>query len=213
MNTKEKNAKTTKNSLTAEDGGLISFKEINKIKPGYFWYHDDTFSKDFLPNKELKALVEIVEDKVIYGNLTVNAHYEEYFAEYKKQSTWKGCRDFRSVYVFSALRYLTFDELSKLLNSDIYPCKQNEKLVLYTRRQFEELKKVGNMLEKILIKFKNPYKVFRVYDEWTSSYFYDNDNDGRKYHLYCKGINYNFGYTEAMDAKKAYTPVLAMKVK
>ena len=50
----------------------VSQIDINKVKPGDYWYVDNTFSDEKVRGKKVKAIVELVENGVIYGNLTMS---------------------------------------------------------------------------------------------------------------------------------------------
>ena len=81
------------------------------VKPGYYWYEDDTFSKKRIPDKKIKAIVELVEDGFIYGNLTISE-----LLTIKEQQ-------------------LTYDEAKRFFEGFSYPCKENEKIVWYDIHQ------------------------------------------------------------------------------
>ena len=46
--------------------------DITQVGVGMFWYEDDTFSFDRTTDKKIKAIVELVENNVIYGDLTAS---------------------------------------------------------------------------------------------------------------------------------------------
>lgn len=46
--------------------------EKRRVKSGYYWYEDDTFSYSRIPDKKVKAIVDLVEGGYIYGDLTVS---------------------------------------------------------------------------------------------------------------------------------------------
>ena len=85
--------------------------DITQVKVGMIWYEDDTFSFDILP-KKIKAVVELVKGGIIYGDLTAS----ELFAIPERPMSW-----------FSAKQF--FDKFS-------YLCKDNEKIVWYSIKQF-----------------------------------------------------------------------------
>ena len=81
--------------------------EKRRVKPGYYWYEDDTFSKSKSPNKKVKAIVELIEEGYIYGDLTAS-----------------------DIFPIKELQ-LSYDDAKKFFESFSYPCKKNEKLVWY----------------------------------------------------------------------------------
>lgn len=64
--------------------------DICQVKPGMIWYEDDTFSFERLTGKKIKAIVELVDNGVIYGDLTVSE--VRYIPE--KYMTWYEAKDF-----------------------------------------------------------------------------------------------------------------------
>ena len=46
--------------------------KLSKIKLGMIWYEDDSFSFERIANKRIKAVVELINDGFIYGDLTVS---------------------------------------------------------------------------------------------------------------------------------------------
>ena len=46
--------------------------DIKQVKKGMFWYEDDTFSFERVPDKKIKAIVELAKDGVVYGDLTAS---------------------------------------------------------------------------------------------------------------------------------------------
>ena len=87
------------------------------IKPGYYWYEDDTFSRSRIPDKKIKAIVELIEDDFIYGDLTAS----ELFTIKEQQLTW--------------------DDAKKFFENFSYPCKENEKIVWYNIHQLTKVLK------------------------------------------------------------------------
>lgn len=43
-----------------------------QVKVGMLWFEDDTFSFERVPNKKIKAIVELIDRDIIYGDLTVS---------------------------------------------------------------------------------------------------------------------------------------------
>ena len=94
----------------------VSKIDIKKVKPGNYWYEDDTFSDEKIKGKKVKAIVELVEKGVIYGNLTMS----------------QLCKVERVV-----LR--NWYELKEWIENFKYPFKPNEYLAWYTREQLLEV--------------------------------------------------------------------------
>lgn len=43
-----------------------------QVKVGMLWFEDDTFSFERVPNKKIKAIVELIDQGIIYGDLTAS---------------------------------------------------------------------------------------------------------------------------------------------
>lgn len=81
--------------------------DITLVGVGMIWYEDDTFSFEKLTDKKIKAVVELVKDGVIYGDLTAS----ELVDVKEERLHWA-----------AAQRYI----------HDLrYPCKNNEKVINY----------------------------------------------------------------------------------
>jgi len=50
----------------------ISRHGIPNVKKGMIWYEDDTFSFERMTNKKIKAVVELINDGFVFGDLTVS---------------------------------------------------------------------------------------------------------------------------------------------
>ena len=50
--------------------------DITKVKSGMFWHEGNLFSFERLPDKKIKAVVELVEDGIIYGDLTASELFD-----------------------------------------------------------------------------------------------------------------------------------------
>ncbi|MBR5154545.1 MAG: DUF1566 domain-containing protein [Alphaproteobacteria bacterium] len=120
----------------------FSKTDYDNIKPGMFWYEDDTFSINRTMDKKIKAIVELVEDGIIYGDLTAS----ELFDVYEKDMTWNDVRKF-------------FEKFS-------YPCQKNEKIVWYSIEQFETVYKHYKAIKKA---FEKLHKPFRGVWYWSST--------------------------------------------
>ena len=55
---------------SADEVELIPLTKDNlsKVKPGMFWYEDDTVSTDLSKEKKLKSVVLLVQDNIVYGD-------------------------------------------------------------------------------------------------------------------------------------------------
>lgn len=102
--------------------------EKKRVKPGCYWYEDDTFSKSRIPDKKIKAIVELVEGCFIYGDLTAS----ELFSIDEQRLSYNDAKKF-------------FEEFS-------YPCKENEKIVWYDIHQLHEIHKHYSMkIERVVM--------------------------------------------------------------
>lgn len=105
--------------------------DISQVEVGMYWYSDNTFSFNRLHDKKIKAIVELVENRKIYGDLTAS---ELYNIEEKAVNWFEG-RD--HIKRFS------------------YPCNKDEKIVSYDCYQiqkigrFRECDKVKKAFEQI----------------------------------------------------------------
>ena len=97
--------------------GCISLTKSNlsKIQVGMLWYEDDTFSIERVTDKKIKAVVELIEDGIVYGDLTAS----ELFEIQEQELGWY--------------------EAEKYFKNFSYPCKENEKIVWYFVEQLEEV--------------------------------------------------------------------------
>ena len=66
----------TKSPLGKEAEKSCSKISIKQVKAGMFWYEDDTFSFGKIADKKLKAVVELVYNGVIYGDLTASELFD-----------------------------------------------------------------------------------------------------------------------------------------
>ena len=117
--------------------------EKKRVKPGYYWYEDDTFSKSRIPDKKVKAIVELVEEDCIYGDLTVS----ELFPIDEQR--------------------LSYDNAEKFFEEFSYPCKDNEKIVWYDIYQLSKIKEYYSMkIERVVMEMsKSP----RRRGQWSCS--------------------------------------------
>jgi len=137
----------TKSSLGKEAKKSCSKISIKQVKAGMFWYEDDTFSFGKIADKKLKAVVELVRNGIIYGDLTAS----ELFDIPEKCMNW-----------FEARRF--FKEFS-------YPCKENEEIVWYDNSMFDEIYDAYSPVEKA---FEELHKPYRSGNYWSSTE-YGND--------------------------------------
>jgi len=119
--------------------------DITQVKVGMFWYEDDTFSFDRIMDKKIKAIVELIEDGVVYGDLTAS----ELFDVPDVEITWRDAERF-------------FKEYS-------YPCRENEKIVWYNIKQFQGIYDNYNAIKKAFDKLQ---KLYRIGIYWSSVEYY-----------------------------------------
>ena len=116
--------------------------KFSQIKVGMLWYEDDTFSFERVAGKKIKAIVELIEDGVVYGDLTASELHNI-------QEQKLDCYD--------AKQY--FEKFS-------YPSKVNEKIVWYS---VDQLVKVYRTYEYVRKTFKKIGKQFREGWFWSST--------------------------------------------
>jgi hypothetical protein len=121
--------------------------DINQVKPGMIWYEDNTFSFDKQADKKIKAIVELVENGVIYGDLMASEMHDISDVEI----TWPDAKKF-------------FKEFS-------YPCEKNEKIVWYNIDQFRRIYDYDNY-HTVKKAFDKLQKVYRIGIYWSSSEYY-----------------------------------------
>ena len=151
--------------------------DITQVKVGMIWYEDDTFSFDILP-KKIKAVVELVKGGIIYGDLTAS----ELFGIPERPMSW-----------FSAKQF--FDKFS-------YPCKDNEKIVWYSIKQFENVYKTYEWVRKT---FDIIHKQYRKKSYWSST----------EYNSFVAWKQmFDSGYGLALDKYNCFyvRPILALEV-
>jgi len=127
--------------LAKKDVG-VSAKTIDilQVKSGMFWYEDNTFSYERLTSKKIKAVVELVENGVIYGDLTASE-----LLDIKEQK-------------------LPWDEAKRFIEEFSYPCQSNEKIVC---NGIEYLEKVYSTYELVKQAFCEVGKPFRKGYYWS----------------------------------------------
>lgn len=102
--------------------------EKKRVKPGCYWYEDDTFSKSRIPDKKVKAIVELIEGDCIYGDLTAS----ELFPIDEQR--------------------LSYNDAKKFFEEFYYPCKDNEKIVWYDIYQLGKIKEHYSMkIERVVM--------------------------------------------------------------
>ena len=116
--------------------------DISLVEPGMFWYEDNTFSDVRLTSKKIKAVVELVEDGVIYGDLTAS----ELLDIEEQKMPW--------------------DEAKRFIEEFSYPCQENEKIVWY---DIGRLEKVYGIYEVVRQAFYRVGKPFREICFWSST--------------------------------------------
>ena len=89
--------------------------DITQVKVGMIWYEDDTFSFDRITGKKIKAVVELVENGVIYGDLTASELFDA-----------RG----------SSMPWMFVNEYIENYN---YLCQKNEKIIWYNMRQLIDI--------------------------------------------------------------------------
>lgn len=122
---------------------LFNKYELSEIRPGMFWFDDDTFSTIRLPDKKIKTIVELVKDNIIYGDMTVS----EIFNIKAKMMFW--------------------DEIEEYISACQYLCNVNEKVVSYPVECLEEVLKTYDSVKRVLSESlgKKPRKKW----QWSSS--------------------------------------------
>ena len=155
-----------------------------KIKPGMFWYDDDTFSFERTASKKIKAVVELVEDGVIYGDLTASELF--------------GIPE-RPMSLFSAKQF--FDKFS-------YPCKDNEKIVWHNIDQLQSVYKNYNAVKEAFSKLN---KMYRKSVYWSSTEYKSSVKDSNTFAL---DIDFNTGSRLVDHQYNCFyvRPALALKV-
>lgn len=158
--------------------------DICQVKPGMFWYEDDTFSFDRTTDKKIKAIVELVENGIIYGDLTAS----ELFYIFERPMSW-----------FSAKQF--FDKFS-------YPCKDNEKIVWHN---IDQLQSVYNNYNAVKEAFSKLNKMYRKSVYWSSTEYKSSVKDSNTFAL---DIDFNTGSRLVDHQYNCFyiRPVLALKV-
>lgn len=121
---------------------IINETDITLVKPGMIWYEDDTFSFDRIPTKKIKAIVELVKDGIIYGNMAAS--------------------DLCSI---PTKNLMSWYDAGKYLDNCSYPCKTNEKIVWYNIAQLKEVYKKRKAVRKT---FNMLGKIYYDGDYWSS---------------------------------------------
>jgi len=165
--------------------------DISNIKSGMFWYEDDSFSSARIVGKKVKAIVELVEDGVIYGDLTAS----ELFDIKEQYLPWKIARAY-------------IEEFS-------YPCKGNEKIVWYDENNLVKVCRSYGLVRDNLKQLGKKPRSF----EWTSTEDYgfsarmvlfDRGPRLGNVSVIENEEKYSFGY--AKHSPRYVRPILALKV-
>ena len=126
--------KETKKSWLATD--------ITQVKVGMIWYEDDTFSFDRITGKKIKAVVELVEKGIIYGDLTASELFD--------------AREVSMPWMF----------VNEYIENYNYPCQKNEKIIWYNMRQLID---IGTNYYRVKNAFIKLGKRWRKSWYWTST--------------------------------------------
>lgn len=90
---------------------IYNSNDFHNIYVGMFWYQDNTFSETKIPNKKVKAIVEMVNNGTIYGDLTAS----ELIPLEERNLCWKDAKEY--------------------IQNMPYACQKDEHLVLYNHYQ------------------------------------------------------------------------------
>ena len=121
---------------------VLSKTNNPNIKPGMFWHEGNLFSFERLPDKKIKAVVELVENGVIYGDLTASELFD--------------ARE-------SSMPWMFVNEYIENYN---YPCQKNEKIIWYNMRQLID---IGINYYRVKNAFIKLGKSWRKSWYWTST--------------------------------------------
>lgn len=116
--------------------------DISSIKPGMIWYCDNTFSFDVIADKKRKAIVELVENGTIYGDLTASE-------------------------ICVNERHLKWLDAKKYIRAISYPCTENEIVTMYGYTQLKNVKKNYDLISQT---FKRIGKEYRKGLHWASDF-------------------------------------------
>ena len=132
----------TASMTNAPENEVFTKTDYPNIKPGMFWYEDDTFSFDKIKGKKIKAIVELVEDGFVYGDLTAS----EIFAAKAELLHWSHAKEYIRDYD--------------------YPLEKNEDIVLYNK---DQLYKIVLNYYPVKNAFRRLGKPWRRSTFWTST--------------------------------------------
>ena len=156
---------------------------------GMFWYYDNTFSFGIIPNKQIKAVVEHIDNEFIYGDLTATPNIQEFIGPYCK----------------SKVNNASFG-IEEYLNGIPYTCDDNEKIVCYSYLQMEQVQASYERIELSLKKIGNiPRRGGAEVSYWTT------DKNGNFQRIFTFGEKEHRQQWKAMWAEAYYRPVLRMK--
>lgn len=116
--------------------------DISQIQVGMFWYEDNSFSFQRMPNKRIKAIVELIEGNIVYGDLTAS----EIVSIKEQDKEWH--------------------EIKCYIEHFPYCCSKNEKIVQYSIVQLENVYK---QYKKVRKSFKVLSKPYRKGYYWSST--------------------------------------------
>ena len=122
------------NTQYKSEKNQLIFVDITKVEPGMFWYEDNTFSRERVLGKKIKAIVELVQNGIIYGDLTAS----ELFDIKEEMLDWENAKAF--IEKFS------------------YPCQKNEMVVWYERKQLEKVYRTYKLVKEVFCKIGKPFR-------------------------------------------------------
>ena len=132
----------TASMTNAPANEVFTKTDYPNIKPGMFWYEDDTFSFDKIKGKKIKAIVELVEDGFVYGDLMAS----DIFAAKAESLPWSLAKEYIRDYD--------------------YPLEKNEDIVLYNK---DQLYKIVLNYDPVKNAFRRLGKSWRRSTFWTST--------------------------------------------
>ena len=155
---------------------------------GMYWYYDNTFSFDIIPDKMIKAVIEYIDDEYIYGDLTASPAINEIECAFEKNKL---------------LNSLGIKEFIECLP---YTCDDKEEIICYSYSQTEYLSNTYDMVKASLERIgKLPRKEDLKYSYWTT------DTDGNYRRVFSFDSRRHTRHWMSKGSTAYYRPVLRMK--
>lgn len=174
------------------------------VKEGMIWYHDDTFSFELIVGKQVKAVVELVEDGYVYGDLTAGDVFIPETGTYRILCPYN--KDVLCRYSKRKNEKKTIVSVNDVIKRCCYKCKGKEKYVCYSFAQLKAVRDHYDAIANALTKLSKKTRRDVGIGYWTS----DGNAGYMRIVPFKKGMPEEAWRSTLLNAY--YRPVIMMKV-